>query len=79
MKNPHYVDLDEARKVLSELGVEFNSRQMKRATDMDGEGKRKLPFFIDPIDHRLKIEKETLINIYLKRQMEAERNCRLTP
>jgi hypothetical protein len=52
---------------------------MKRATDKDAAGRRKLPFFIDPIDGTLKIEKETLINIYIKRQIAAERNCRPSP
>ena len=72
MTGPHYIDLDEARQVLSEMGVEFNKRQMKRAAEPDAHGKRKLPFFIDPIDGRLKIEKQSLINVYKKRQIEAE-------
>lgn len=76
MKHPHYIDLDEARQVLAEMGIELTPRQMKRATDKDGRGRRKLPFFLDPIEHRLKIEKESLIKIYLTRQVEAERNCR---
>ena len=76
MKQPHYIDLDEARQVLAELGVNLNSRQIKRAADPDAHGRRKLPFFIDPIEGRLKIEKETLINIYRNRQLEAERQFR---
>lgn len=79
MKPPQYIDLDEARKALANIGIELTPRQMKRATDKDGEGRRKLPFFIDPIDHRLKIERETLVNIYRARQVEAERHCKLTP
>ncbi len=72
MSGPHYIDLTEARQVLSSMGIEFNERQMKRAADPDASGKRKLPFFIDPIDGRLKIERQTLINVYRKRQMDAE-------
>ncbi len=72
MSGPHYIDLTEARQVLSSMGIEFNERQMKRAADPDASGKRKLPFFIDPIDGRLKIERQTLINVYRKRQLEAE-------
>ena len=79
MKQPHYVGLEEARQILAQLGIDLTVRQMKRATDKDGEGRRKLPFFIDPIDGTLKIEKETLINIYIKRQIAAERNCRPSP
>jgi hypothetical protein len=76
MKQTQYLDLDEARETLATLGIQLSSRQMKRATDKDGMGRRKLPFFIDPIDQRLKIEKDALINIYRTRQVEAERNCR---
>jgi len=76
MKQPCYIDLDEARQVLAQMGIELTPRQMKRATDKDGAGRRKLPFFIDPIEHRLKIERDTLIRIYLTRQIEAEKNCR---
>lgn len=72
MSTPHYIDLTEARQVLSEMGIEFNERQMKRAADPDANGQRKLPFFIDPIDGRLKIERQTLVGIYRKRQMDAE-------
>ena len=72
MGGPHYIDLNEARQVLSSMGIEFNERQMKRAADPDHNGQRKLPFFIDPIDGRLKIERSTLVGIYMKRQREAE-------
>jgi len=58
------------------MGVELNVRQMKRAAEPDASGKRKLPFFIDPIDGRLKIEKESLVNAYRRAQIEAEKNLR---
>ena len=58
------------------MGVELTPQQMKRAADKDGHGRRKLPFFIDPIEGTLKIEKDALVNIYMKRQVEAERNLR---
>lgn len=74
MKQPCYIDLEQARQVLSSMGVELNERQMKRAADMDAHGRRKLPFFIDPVEGRLKIEKQTLINIYRRRQCDAENN-----
>ncbi len=72
IKQPTYIDLGEARQVLAEMGVELSERQMKRAADMDANGMRKLPFFIDPIEGKLKIEKQTLINVYRQRQLEAE-------
>jgi hypothetical protein len=75
-KRPQYIALEEARQVLGQLGVELTPQQMKRAADRDVHGRRKLPFFIDPIEGKLKIEKDTLINIYMKRQVEAERNVR---
>jgi hypothetical protein len=76
MRQPCYIDLEEARQVLATMGVELTAQQMKRAADKDALGRRKLPFFIDPIEGTLKIEKDSLINIYMKRQVEAERNLR---
>lgn len=76
MKTPRYLDLDQARKVLAEMGVELNERQIKRAADKDATGRRKLPFFVDPIEGRLKIEKGALVQVYRKAQIEAERNTR---
>ena len=73
---PCYIDLKQARGVLSEMGIELSDRQMKRASEMDGRGRRKLPFFVDPIDKKLKIEKGTLVNIYRELQIEAERGIR---
>jgi len=77
MDAPKYINLSEARQVLSNMGVEFNDRQMKRAADLDANGQRKLPFFIDPIDGKLKIEKGTLLKIYQRLQMEAEENSKI--
>lgn len=71
-----YIDLEQARQVLAEMGVELTARQMKRAAEADAHGKRKLPFFIDPIEGRLKIEKETLRKAYMQRQIDAERDFR---
>ncbi len=71
---PHFLNLEQSRQFLAELGIELNERQMKRAADPDPHGRRKLPFFIDPIDGRLKIEKGALLRIYQKAQVEAERN-----
>ena len=73
MKIPYYIDLEQARSVLSEMGVELNQRQMKRAAEKDAHGRRKLPFFVDPIEKKLKIEKGTLVNIYRQLQIDAER------
>ena len=72
LKPPCYIDLKQAREVLAEMGVELNERQMKRAADKDATGKRKLPFFVDPIEGTLKIEKGTLVRIYRELQIEAE-------
>ena len=51
-------------------------RQMQRAAEQDAQGRRKLPFFVDPIEHKLKIEKDDLLSAYFKRQVEAQRNLR---
>ncbi len=74
MKNPCYIDLEQARQVLAEMGVALNPRQMKRAADKDAHGRRKLPFFVDPIEGKLKIEKNALQSIYMKAQVNAENN-----
>ncbi|SDP02315.1 hypothetical protein SAMN05216196_11917 [Lutimaribacter pacificus] len=76
MKPPCYIGLSQAREVLAEMGIELNERQIKRAADPDPNGKRKLPFFVDPIDGRLKIERRTLVDIYRQAQAEAENNVR---
>jgi hypothetical protein len=76
IKQPQYIGLEEARQVLAEMGVALSPRQMKRAADMDARGRRKLPFFLDPIEGKLKIEKNTLRGIYMKAHAEAENNLR---
>ena len=76
IKQPHYVGLEEARQLLAQMGVQLTLRQMQRAAEQDAQGRRKLPFFVDPIERKLKIEKADLISIYLKRQVQAQRNLR---
>ena len=72
MKAPFYIDLTEAREVLNDIGIQLNERQMKRAAEPDHNGRRKLPFFKDPIDGRLKINKHTLLRIYQNEEIKAE-------
>lgn len=76
MDNPIYVGLREARKILANIGVELSDRQMKRAADKDAQGRRKLPFFVDPITGKLKIEKGDLIAAYNQLQVAAQQNIR---
>ncbi len=71
---PCYIGLEQARQVLAEIGVELTPRQMKRAADRDAHGHRKLPFFVDPVEGTLKIEKGTLVAIYQQLQTEAVRD-----
>lgn len=73
---PFYIDLEQARSVLAEMGVALTERQMKRAAETDVEGRRKLPFFVDPIEGKLKIERQALIDAYRKREVGAGRNLR---
>src|SRR3546814_11359319 len=70
VKLPCYIGLQEARQVLAEMGVELNSRQIKRAADKDAHGRRKLPVFVDPTEGTLKIEKGTLVRFYSGLQLE---------
>jgi hypothetical protein len=76
MKPPCYIGLEQARQVLAEMGVDLNERQMKRAAEKDALGRRKLPFFVDPIEGKLKIEKGTLVRIYRQAQIEAENSAK---
>ncbi len=76
MKQPCYLDLEEARQVLAGMGINLTERQMQRAAEQDAQGRRKLPFFVDPIQHKLMIEKDDLMRTYFDRQVEAQRNLR---
>jgi hypothetical protein len=76
IRQPHYIDLEEARQVLAQIGVQLTPRQMQRAAEQDGQGRRKLPFFVDPIERKLKIEKNDLISVYFRKQVEAQKNLR---
>src|SRR4051794_39541428 len=76
IKQPHYIGLEEARQLLAQMGVQLTLRQMQRAAEQDALGRRKLLFFVDPIERKLKIEKSDLISIYFKRQVEAQKNLR---
>ncbi|WP_150641051.1 hypothetical protein [Pseudomonas fluorescens] len=77
MEFPRYVNIEQARNVLAESGVELTQRQIKRAADPDAHGKRKLPFFVDPIDGRLKIDKNLLMEIYATCQVKAQDNAHI--
>src|SRR5260370_30724667 len=61
IRQPHYIDVEEAREVLAQIGVQLTLRQMQRVAEQDGQGRRKLPF-VDPIERKLKIEKNDLIS-----------------
>ena len=76
IKQPRYIGLEEARQILAQMGIQLSLRQMQRAAEQDALGRRKLPFFVDPIERRLKIEKDDLVSIYFKRQVEAQRNLK---
>ena len=58
------------------MGIKFSLRQIKRAAEKDAAGRRKLPFFVDPIDKKLKIEKGDLVRAYRQLQMDANKNLR---
>lgn len=77
MSTPVYVGIEGARAALAEIGIHLTHRQIKRAADPDASGKRKLPFFVDPIDKRLKIDKNTLLDIYIRIQVNAENNAKI--
>jgi hypothetical protein len=76
IKTPQYIGLEEARQVLAQLGVRLTPRQIQRAAEQDALGRRKLPFFVDPIERKLKIEKDDLMNIYVRKRVEAQNKLR---
>ena len=65
MKQPRSIGLEKAREVLAGIGAE-----------PDANGNRKLPFFVDPIEGKLKIERGTLVDIYRKLQIDAENGAK---
>jgi hypothetical protein len=79
MAEPFYIGLEEARTALAEIGIDLTPKQIKRAADPDANGRRKLPFFVDPIDKRLKIDRGTLLEIYTRCQVHAENNAHINP
>jgi len=66
------INLNEARSALEAIGVVLSEKQLKRAAEPDAYGRRKLPFFVDPIDGRLKINRNSLLKPYFKLVAEAE-------
>lgn len=76
--DPTYLDLSGARKALKAIGVDLSERQIKRAAEPDAHGKRKLPFFKDPIEGRLKIEKSLLFQVYSSHQEQAAKDAQLS-
>ena len=76
MRELKFITLNQACVVLERMGLPITRRQIKRAAEMDAHGRRKLPFFIDPIDKQLKIEKGALVRIYQKLHVDAENNLR---
>jgi len=75
---PIYLDVAGAREALQSVGVDLSERQIRRAAEMDGNGQRRLPFFLDPIEHRLKIEKSLLLSVYSNFQKAAIRDAQIS-
>ncbi len=76
MKQPCYLNLEDARQELAAMGVKLSPRQMSRAAEQDAQGRRKLPFFRDPAIGKLIIEKDDLLSAYFNRQTEARNKLR---
>lgn len=73
-----FITIDETIPTLAEIGIDMKLSQMKRAAEPDHNGLRKIPFFKDPIDGRLKIDKATLLGMYDTLHLEALDNCQYT-
>lgn len=72
-----YITINDTVSVLAEIGIDMKLRQIQRAAEPDVHGQRRLPFFKDPIDGCLKIERQTLIGIYQSLNNEAIQSCKL--
>lgn len=72
------LSLDEARALLAEMGVILNERQIQRAAEPNAAGERKLPFFVDPIEGRLRIERNALLRVYSHLLKDAENKALYT-
>ena len=66
MKQPCYIGLEEARQVSAEWASNSCHTPDTARRRQDAQGRRKLPFFVDPIEHKLKIEKDDLLSAYFK-------------
>lgn len=73
-----FITIDETIDTLAEIGIKIKLSQIKRAAEPDHNGLRKIPFFKDPIDGRLKIDKSTLIGMYQALHSQALENCQYT-
>lgn len=73
-----FITIDETINTLAEIGIQMKLSQMKRAAEPDHNGLRKIPFFKDPIDGRLKIDKNTLLDMYNSLHNEALEQCQYT-
>jgi hypothetical protein len=78
MSEQFYVGLNEACAALAKINVHLTEAQMRRAAVSNG-GKRKLPFFVDPVDRKLKIDLNTLLGIYTHHQVGAENAAEINP
>lgn len=67
-----FLDIQQAREVLADIGIILSDRQMRRAAEPDANGVRKLPFFRDPITKRLVIAENALKQVYVSAQSKAE-------
>ncbi len=63
-----YLTIEEARATLAELNLKFSPRQMRRIAV-----ERKLPFFPDPANGRLKIAEDELHSRYRSAQNAASK------
>ena len=76
MKTPCYINLEEARAVLAELGVSLNLRQKSGGAEPVGHGNPRRPFFAVPIVGPPKIGKGSPAGIFQGRKNKLEKNGR---
>lgn len=72
---PKFISMEEARTLLADYGLILNERQIRRAASPNAAGKRKLPFFVDPVDGCLKTERRALLRVYVGLIKRAEQDA----
>lgn len=66
-----YVTIDQAHELLAPINPALKKDTLRKAAEPDAAGRRKLPFFKDPLTNKLLIDRKILLDMYQQRQADA--------